>query len=190
MRSRFPVAIEEVLAVACMALLVLITLVNVIVRYLTQHSVAATEEISVFLMIVMTLAGATAAAARDRHIRIEYFYQTGSWRRRRGLALFAAAATAAFFIVLAWLSGRVVWDEFRYAETTMALGLPRWWYTIWVPVLCVALALRAIGVAAAVAAGGLSPAQHVDDSGAGAGTVADTGAAPAAAARIERPPRE
>jgi TRAP-type transport system small permease protein len=59
-----PVALEEGLAVACMVLLVLITLSNVIARYLTDQSLAWTEEISVFLLVVMTFAGAAAAAAR------------------------------------------------------------------------------------------------------------------------------
>ena len=86
-RLGVPVALEEGLAVACMALLVLITLINVLIRYFTDESFAWTEEISIFLMVVMTLAGASAAAARDRHIRIEYFYDSGTAARKRRLQL-------------------------------------------------------------------------------------------------------
>ncbi|HEY1091528.1 MAG TPA: TRAP transporter small permease subunit, partial [Burkholderiaceae bacterium] len=57
-----------------MAALVLITMANVLVRYLSNQSFAWTEEISVFLLVVMTLAGAAMAAAQDAHIRIEFFY--------------------------------------------------------------------------------------------------------------------
>lgn len=140
-----PVRIEEAIAVAAMALLVAITLLNVLIRYFTDESIAWTEEISIFLMVVLTLAGAAAAASRDRHVRIEFFYSAGSASRRKALALFAAAATAGLFVALAVLTGRVAWDEWSYGETSMAIGIPRWWYTVWMPVLCAAIALRAAG---------------------------------------------
>jgi TRAP-type C4-dicarboxylate transport system permease small subunit len=137
------VLLEELLAVACMVLLVLLTLANVIVRYFTDESFAATEEISIALMVVMTIAGASAAAARDRHMRVEYFYAGGSAARRRLLAAVSAAVSVIFFVLLGLLSARVVWDEVRYEETSMALGVPRWWYSIWVPLLCFVIAARA-----------------------------------------------
>ena len=56
-----------------MALVCVITFANVLVRYFTNASFAFTEEFSVFLLVVMTLAGASAAFARNRHIRMEYF---------------------------------------------------------------------------------------------------------------------
>jgi TRAP-type transport system small permease protein len=146
-QRRVPVAFEEGLATACMALLVLITLANVLVRYLTDESFAWTEEISVFLLVVMTLAGASAAAARDRHIRIELFYEGGSAARRRAVKVFAACVTGVFFAVLTLLFARVVADELHYSETSMGLGVPRWWYTVFSPLLCAAIALRALAAA-------------------------------------------
>lgn len=145
--KRIPPAFEEGIAVACMALLALITLGNVLTRYFTDESFAWTEEISVFLMVVMTLAGASAAAARDRHIRIEYFYEGGHAARRRRLKVAAAAAAGLVFAVLALLFARVVADEWHYGETSMGLGVPRWWFTLFSPLLCAAIALRSFGVA-------------------------------------------
>lgn len=144
---RIPVAFEEGLAVACMALLVLITLANVVTRYLTDQSFAWTEEISVFLMVVMTLAGASAAAARDRHMRIEIVYAAGDAARRRTLAVAAACASGLLFAALALLFARVVADEFSYGETTMGLGVPRWWTTVFAPLLCAAIAWRSFALA-------------------------------------------
>jgi TRAP-type C4-dicarboxylate transport system permease small subunit len=149
--ARVPAAFEEGLAVACMVLLVAITLLNVVSRYLTDQSFAWTEEISVFLMVVMTLAGASAAAARDRHIRIELIYDGGSAARRRRLRVATACVTGLLFAALALLFGRMVADEIRWQETTMGLGVPRWWYSILSPLLCAAVALRAIGRAWAAA---------------------------------------
>lgn len=147
MKRRVPVALEEGLAVACMALLLVITILNVLTRYFTDQSFAWSEEISVFLMVLMTLAGASAATGRDRHIRIEYFYDSGSSQRRRQLKIFGACLVALLFLVLALLFGRVVADEIRFEETSMGLGIPRWWFTIFSPLLCISIALRSMGVA-------------------------------------------
>lgn len=137
---------EDWIAALAMAALCLITMANVIVRYLSDESFAWTEEFSVFLLVLTTMAGTAAAALRDNHIRIEYFLMAGSKRRRRALALFGALVTAIFFVALAVLTGRMAWDDFHYAEISSGLGLPRWWYTAWVPALSVVIAFRTFSV--------------------------------------------
>jgi TRAP-type C4-dicarboxylate transport system permease small subunit len=137
------VKVEEALGIACMAVLVLITLGNVLTRYLTDQSFAWTEEISIFLIVVMTLAGAASVAARDRHIRIEFFYDRGDAGQRRAFRLFSAAATTVLFLVLAVLFAMTLADEVKWSETSMGLGVPRWWFTAVIPPLCLAIAVRA-----------------------------------------------
>ena len=143
---KLPLALEDWLAVLGLAAICLITFANVLVRYFTDQSLAWTEEISVFLLIVVTLAGGSAAMARDRHIKIEYFSESGSPERRRRMARFGALCSALFFAVLGYLSIRLVWDEYRFEETTPGIGLPKWWYSIWLPVLSFAIAGRAFGL--------------------------------------------
>jgi TRAP-type C4-dicarboxylate transport system permease small subunit len=145
-RTRVPLALEDVLAAVCMGVLALITFANVVLRYLTDQSIAWTEEISISMMVIMTLAAAAAAVARERHIRIDYFLERGSPRRRRLLALIATGTIVVFFVAMAVLSARVVWDEYRFGETSPGIGVPTWWYTIWLPVLSVAIALRGLGL--------------------------------------------
>jgi TRAP-type C4-dicarboxylate transport system permease small subunit len=136
--------LEANIAVVCMVFLVLITLGNVITRYFSDQSFAWTEEISIFLMLVMTFAGAASMATRDQHIRIEFLYESGSATRQAKLRMFSACATTVFFLVLAYLFSLLLLDEIKYAETTMGLGIPRWWFTVWLPFLCIAIAIRAI----------------------------------------------
>ena len=145
-RTRVPLALEDVLAAVCMGVLALITFANVVLRYLTDESIAWTEEISISMMVIMTLAAAAAAVARERHIRIDYFLERGSPRRRRALSLIATGTVVLFFIAMTVLSSRVVWDEFRFEETSPGIGVPTWWYTIWLPLLSAAIALRGIGL--------------------------------------------
>jgi len=144
--TRVPLAIEDWLTVLIMGALALITFANVIVRYFTDSSFAWTEEFSVFLMIMLALVAGSAAVARDRHIRIEYLAESGSMARRRRLAQFGALMIALLFGLIAVLSVRMVWDDYRFEETSPGIGVPAWWYSIWLPVVSLAIALRAIGL--------------------------------------------
>jgi len=144
--TRIPLAIEDWLTVLVMAALALITFANVIVRYFTDQSFAWTEEFSVFLMIVLALVAGSASVARNRQIRIEYFADSGSEKRQRALARFGALMVFVLFALIAVLSVRVVWDDFRFGETSPGIGVPQWWYTIWLPVCSIAIAGRALGL--------------------------------------------
>ncbi len=129
-----------------MGSLALITFANVLVRYFTDASFAWTEEVSVFLMIVLTMVAGSAAVARNRHIRIEYFADSGPLSRQRALASFGAAMVALLFALITVLSVRLVWDDIQYGETSPGIGVPQWWYSIWLPIISVAITLRAIGL--------------------------------------------
>ena len=144
--TRIPLKIEDWLTVIVMGLLALITFANVIARYFTDQSFAWTEEFSVFLMIVLALVAGSASVARNRQIRIEYFADSGSASRQRALARFGALMVFVLFALIAVLSVRVVWDDFRFGETSPGIGVPQWWYTVWLPVCSTAIAGRALGL--------------------------------------------
>jgi len=141
-----PLKIEDWITVVVMALLALITFANVVVRYFTSQSFAWTEEFSIFLMIVLALVAGSAAVARNQHIRIEYFADSGPEARQRALARFGAFMVFLLFTLMAVLSSRMVWDHVKYEETSPGIGLPMWWYSIWLPVMSVAIAGRALGL--------------------------------------------
>ena len=142
---KVPLAIEDWLAVSVIAILALITFVNVLVRYFTDQSFAWTEEISVFLLIVLTMAGGSSAFVRNNHIRIEAVADKGSPARQRRLALISHTVVLLFFMLLTVLSARLVMDQYLYEETSPAIGVPAWWYSIWLPVMAAAIALRSLG---------------------------------------------
>ena len=141
---RVPLAIEDWLTVLIFGVLVFITFANVLVRYFSNQSFAWTEEISVFLMVILTMVAGSAAVARNRHIRIEAFADGGGAGRRRALAKFSALMVALLFMLLAGLSVRLVIDDVRYEETSPGIGVPQWWYSVWLPVLCALTTARAL----------------------------------------------
>jgi TRAP-type C4-dicarboxylate transport system permease small subunit len=158
--QREPARLEDHVVVAAMALLVVITFVNVVVRYVTDQSIAWTEEISSFLMFAATMLATSAAVARDRHIRIETFFDTGPLVRRRRLAKVSAVFVALFFIAMGFLGGHLAYDEYRYEETSPGIGLPKWWYSVWLPILCFAVAIRALGLLQRLRRSEVAPAEN------------------------------
>lgn len=127
-----------------LAALLLITLANVFVRYFTDQSFAWTEEISSFLMLLLAMAGSAVAVIRDAHIRVEYFFESGSPTRQKRLARWSAIANALFFLLLGALSAQMAWDEFRFGDTSPAIGIPKWWYSIWLPIFCGVICARSL----------------------------------------------
>lgn len=156
-RPRVPIRIEEALAAAAIAVMGLITFANVLTRYLTNVSLAFTEEYAIVLMVVMTLLGASVAVVRNHHIRITYFVDLLPQRMRRRAEVLAILITALVFAGLTAYGSRMVWDEYRFEETSPGLGVPQWIYSIWLPILSSVITLRAVGRAVRVARGSEAP---------------------------------
>jgi TRAP-type C4-dicarboxylate transport system permease small subunit len=144
--ARVPLKIEETLAGMAIGLLALITFANVVVRYATNFSFAFTEEFSIFLMLFMAFIGASSVMAKNGHLNIMYFVDKFPRRPRRWIKFGAIGTAAVMFAVLAYLGGRMAYDEYRFEVTSPGLGIPTWIYTIWLPLLCLAILGRAIGL--------------------------------------------
>jgi TRAP-type C4-dicarboxylate transport system permease small subunit len=144
-RPRIGTGVEEGIAAVAMALVCVITFSNVLVRYFTNASFAFTEEFSVFLLVVMTLAGASAAFARNRHIRMEYFVGKLDPRTHRGVEVLVTLCGVALFAVLAFYGFYLFLDDYQYGTTSPGIGVPQWLYTIWLPLFSLLITLRILG---------------------------------------------
>lgn len=142
---RVPLGIERSLGAAAMGLICLISFGNVIVRYATDVSFAFTEEFSVFLLVFMTFVGASLAFAADEHLRIVFFRDRFGRRGRLACDVLATLASFLMFSLVLWYGGLLSWDEYRFEETSPGLGYPTWIYTVWLPLLAVAILLRILG---------------------------------------------
>ncbi len=140
------ISIERWILALVMAALCLITMANVVVRYFTNISFAFTEEISVALLVVMTLVGASTAFYRGKHIAILFVVELFSRRAREAFALLSLVACTLMFGLLAWYGTRMAWDDFRYEVTSPALGVPQWFYSVWLPLLAVLIVVRLLGL--------------------------------------------
>lgn len=140
-----PVHIEDAIGAAAMALICLISIGNVVARYATNVSFAFTEEYSVFLLVFMTFVGASAAFARSEHIRITFLLNRLPPRLQWLCEVATLLATILMFSLILYFGARVTYSEWYWEETTPGLGNPTWIYTIWMPILCIAIILRVLG---------------------------------------------
>jgi len=145
-KTRIPLKLEERLAGISIGVVGLITFANVVVRYLTNFSFAFTEEFSVFLMLFMALVGGSSVMAKQGHLNIRYLVDKLAPKPRRWTLLGATTLTAFTFLLLAIFGSRMAWDEYRFEVTSPGLGLPTWIYTVWLPLLALAIFGRAAGV--------------------------------------------
>jgi TRAP-type transport system small permease protein len=148
---RVPLRIEQAIAATAIALIGIITFANVVVRYLTNYSFAFTEEYSIALMVVMTLVATASAVAANQHIRITYMVDKLRPVARRRAEFIVMILVAIMFTFVAVLGTKQVWDEYRFEVTSPGLGVPQWIYTIWLPLLSLAIIGRALGRAWRVA---------------------------------------
>ena len=145
-QTRVPLKLEEYTAGIAIGILGVITFANVVVRYLTNFSFAFTEELSVFLMVLVALLGGSSVMAKGGHLKIMFVVDRVSPERRRVVGLIANAVTAIMFLLLAIFGARMAWDEYRFEVTSPGLGVPTWIYTVWLPLLSLAIFGRAVGV--------------------------------------------
>lgn len=142
---RVPVSIEGALGAGLMGLLCLITFANVVTRYLTNVSLAFTEEFSVTLMVILALVGAAAAFAKGQHLRMGFAADKLAPVPRLWLEALVLVMGMVLFGLLVWYGARLTWDEFQFDVSSSGLGVPQWLYTIWLPVLSAVVCLRILG---------------------------------------------
>jgi len=133
---------ERWLAALALVIIALISLGNVITRYITGGSLAFTEELSVFLLVVLTFAGAAVALRRNGHIRIGMLERALPPGPRRALVLLQGLCGVLLLGMIVWFGAKLAWQEYRWETTSPGLGLPQWWYIVWLPLLAAVMLVR------------------------------------------------
>lgn len=141
MNNRQDARLERVLATLALIIIGLISLANVVVRYFTNASFAFTEEISVFLLVILTFAGASVAMRSNRHIRIAFLERLFP-RFRTALILLQWLASVLVLGLVLWYGGQFAFEEYQWESESPGLGLPNWWYVIWLPLLALMMLVR------------------------------------------------
>lgn len=139
------VKLEEAAAALIMAVLALITLANVLTRYVVDISLAFTEEYSIVLLLILIFVGVSSAIAKNSHIKVTFFLERLGTGARHKLEVVGDLAMLVCFGVLVFYGTRSAVSSWELGETSPGLGNPQWLYLMWVPILAVVAMLRVIG---------------------------------------------
>ena len=131
--------------IVCAVLLLAMTLLgfgNVAVRYLTNYSFAASEELLTAGFVVVTVFGGAIAARRGEHLAVEFVADCLPTGLRRAVFMLAAALSTLLLALSAWYSLRLVMNQLGNGMRSYALQLPLWTYSCVLPFAFLLLMVR------------------------------------------------
>jgi TRAP-type C4-dicarboxylate transport system permease small subunit len=124
---------EEILGAVFLAVMVTISFVNVITRYVLKFSMAFTEELTLYLFVWITLLGVSLAFRESSNMAVSVLYNRFGKGARRFLYLFAALCSIAFFALFTYFGVLEVSEEVSMSVMTEALEIPVWLFTVSMP---------------------------------------------------------
>lgn len=126
--NRFNELLVRTVETICALLLVFIavlTVAQVVMRYVFNNPFVWSEELAIAAFIYMTFFGVSVAYARNRHLMVDAFVAMLPHRAANVLNGIVLALSAGFFITLGILMVKVMIVTWKVGLTTAALEIPR-----------------------------------------------------------------
>jgi TRAP-type C4-dicarboxylate transport system permease small subunit len=136
--------IEGLLGVAASAILLammLITVVDVVARYVFSRPLRGAFEVTELMLLVLIFAGLPLVSFTDEHAVMDFVDRVLGPRALRGLTGLVHAVSAGFMALLAWLTWRKADRIWAYQDSTDVLRIL---YGPFVYFMAVTLALAAV----------------------------------------------
>lgn len=124
---------EVSILVSCVAALALLLIANVLFRTFSQ-SIYFAEEVSQFLVTLITFAGVSYGVRKARHIRMGALLDAMPPRLEKAVIIFISLISAITMAIMAWFSMVYLMNALQMGHMTQALRIPKWIFYIIVPV--------------------------------------------------------
>ncbi len=121
---RGAVGVANVLSLAGLVVMTLITVVDVAGRYLLNRPLPGALELSELLMVFLVFGAFAVTELRGGHVDIDVVVNTMPARARALSESFAALLSTAFWGLVTWRTALHAQNVWRAGETTPNLGLP------------------------------------------------------------------
>jgi C4-dicarboxylate transporter DctQ subunit len=133
MLSRILDATEVTVLCTAISLLAIFIIVNVFARFL-HKSIYFVEELSQFLIILITFVGASYATRRARHIRMGAFLDLMPDWLEKIFIVFISSVSALVMLAMSRHAWNYMMEVKAMEQTTSALRAPYWIFLIIIPV--------------------------------------------------------
>ena len=135
---------EKILCALVFAAMTALGFANVVVRYLTNRSFAATEEILINGFLLLTVLGAAVAARRGEHLAVTLLFEALPRRGRIAVLWLSTMLAGVLLGLSAWFTFELVANQMRSGTVSYGLLVPAWWYTIGLPFGFLLVLLRTV----------------------------------------------
>lgn len=124
---------EKIICAVLFLSMTLLGFANVVVRYGTNYSLAATEELLTNSFLILTIFGAAIAARRGEHLAVALFYDRLPGPLRRVVFMISGLLSVLLLAMSAYFSWEVLMNQVNSGMRSYGLGLPAWYYHVAVP---------------------------------------------------------
>lgn len=125
--------IEVSILVFCVASLAILLIANVFARTFFQ-SIYFAEEVSKFLVMLMTFVGVSFGVRKARHIRMGAFLDAMPPKMEKVFLIIISLVSAIVMGIMAWFSWLYLQNAMTMEHMTAALRVPKWTFYVIVPI--------------------------------------------------------
>ena len=140
--NRFIGRVEKYICVATFVVMLTLTFVNILSRYLLTMSLSFTEEIVTSLFVIASLAGASIAIRDNAHLGLDFITSFFPKSVQRALFVFANLLGIVFCAVVFYHGILMVKHEYVSGQVSATMQWPEWMYGMTVPVGSALLIVR------------------------------------------------
>ncbi len=127
--------LDELIGAALLAIMSLITFINVINRYFFKSSLAFTEEVTVNFFVWITLLGIAIGFRRGSHLQMTNLYDIFPQKLKKISIAISGIIGVVVFGFLIFNSCKEIYKNMTFYHTTSeALNIPTWIYSLGTPV--------------------------------------------------------
>lgn len=126
--------IEKFVSCICVSVMAVLVFANVIARYVFNHSLAFSDEMSTYLFVLMSFMGTAIAARRNAHLGLSILTDRVSPQARTILNMITYGIAAIFCLLVVIFGIQMVISQYRLGQETAAMQWPEWIYGSFVPV--------------------------------------------------------
>lgn len=126
--------IEKVVSCVCVTVMAILVFANVIARYVFNHSLAFSDEMSTYLFVLMSFMGTAIAARRNAHLGLSIVTDRVSPSARKAINIVMYLIAALFCLLIVIFGVQMVLSQYRLGQETAAMQWPEWIYGSFVPI--------------------------------------------------------
>lgn len=140
--NRFVNWIEKFICVVTFVVMLILTFVNVVSRFVLHMSLSFSDEIVTTLFVLASLAGSSIAIKDGLHLGLDYITTKMSPKAQGFLFFLSNILGVIFWVIVLYYGIGMVQGEFTDHQVSARLGIPEWIYGMTIPVGCVLLIVR------------------------------------------------